>query len=187
MKNVKLFCTAALAAAITACSPAGDGPAKTNGAETNGAETETAQTETTTAAFILADTNWQLIQITSGDEAPIDVEAGLYTLAIDADGTAAMRLDCNRGTGPWEGASGEDVNAGSFAFGAIGMTRRMCMPGSISDRVAADLARIDAFKSGDQALMLTGDDGQLIYSWETLDIVEEGPAGATDPASTQGE
>ena len=180
MKYITLFCTAALAGAITACSPAGDDPTETNGAETSDAATETAQTDATPAAFVLASTNWQLIQITSGSEAPIEVEAGLYTLAINADGTAAMRLDCNRGTGPWEGASGDDVNAGSFTFGAIGMTRRMCMPGSISDRVAADLARIDAFKFGDQALMLTGDDGQLVYSWEKLVVAEPEATNSSD-------
>lgn len=162
MGKVRLSGFLALAASVTACSHMSNDSAAGGAAD---------------ASFTLAGSSWQLVEITSGEPTSGSVEAGLYTLLIRADGTAAFRLDCNRGFGRWEGTTGSESNSGSLSFTDIGVTRALCPPESISDQVAADLSRIDAFEMSSSQLILSARDGEVIYRWEPLN------ASSSDPTS----
>ena len=57
------------------------------------------------AAGPLANTDWRLVEFQSMDDAvgtkrPSD--PALYTMRLNADGSVAMRLNCNRATGTWK-------------------------------------------------------------------------------------
>ena len=114
--------------------------------------------------FALADTEWELVQIASGDEITT-VEPGLYTMLVRSDGTAAFRLDCNRGFGKWQGADGDAAGAGTIVFSDIGVTKALCPPGFVSDRVTADLSRFAIFRTEGDHLILTTSDATSAYLW----------------------
>ena len=122
--------------------------------------------ESSEAAFVLANSSWQLAKIASGATETTRVDPGLYTLLIRSDGTAAFGLDCNRGFGRWEGAATNGATNGTIRFSEIGTTRALCPPGSISDQVTVDLGRFRSFEEKDSQLILTTEGEGPIYYWE---------------------
>lgn len=121
----------------------------------------------------LADTSWRLVEIQSMDDAigttKIDNRA-LYTMALGADGRAAMRLDCNRGAGAWSAEAAADAagssDSGRFALGPLAMTRAMCGPGSLDTRIGRDTQYMRTYllEDGRLYVSLMADGG--IYVWE---------------------
>jgi heat shock protein HslJ len=117
----------------------------------------------------LAGTRWRLVEIQSMDDTigttrPAD--RSRYTLDLGADGTATMRLDCNRATGRWSATSVADSASGAFRMGPLAMTRAMCPPPSLDTRIARDMASVRSYllKDGRLHLSLMADGG--IYTWE---------------------
>jgi heat shock protein HslJ len=88
-----------------------------------------------------------------------------FTLAFGRDGRAALRLDCNRGSGDYKVAPAGDGSSGSLTFGPIATTRAMCPPPHLDQRVARDLAHVRSYllKDGKLYLSLMADGG--IYEW----------------------
>ena len=122
--------------------------------------------------FVLADTSWELTAITDNQtqgSTVANVETGLYTMLIRADGTAAFRLDCNRGFGTWEGEARTSPNSGSLTFSETGVTKALCPPQSISDRVAADISKFGTFRIEGEQLLLTGKLLDVTYRWIEAD------------------
>jgi heat shock protein HslJ len=120
----------------------------------------------------LAETSWQLVQIMSMDD-HIDVpdERAKYTLELQADGTATMQADCNRGHGSWM-----SISAGQLQFGPIASTRVLCPPGSLSEKYLAQFKWVRSYVTRDGHLFLaTMADGS---------IIEFEPDGAAPPAAT---
>lgn len=107
----------------------------------------------------LSGTYWQLVKIMSMDDstdAPDD--RSKYTLELQADGRAAIRADCNRGSGSWTSES-----ASQLRFGSIAMTRALCPPGSLSDKYVAQFEFVRSYVMEDGHLFLaTMADGSII-------------------------
>lgn len=138
---------AGLAAAVLVQGCALSGQATTKGATVSQADTG------------LAGSNWRLVKIQSMDDTElVPDDAAKYTLDFDADGRAALRADCNRGSGSWQSPA-----PGQLRFGPIAATRAMCPPGSISDRYLAQFEWVRSYVLRDGRLYLaTEADGAII-------------------------
>ena len=123
----------------------------------------------TTAAPSLAGRSWRLVAIRMmNDTVHQPRDASRYTLSFRADGRAAIRADCNRGTAHWRSDAPAHVE-----LGAIATTRALCPPGSISERFLAQLQWVRSYVLEDEHLFLaTRADGSII-ELEPID----GPAG----------
>jgi para-nitrobenzyl esterase len=112
----------------------------------------------------LAGTSWQLVRFQGGDGATLTPDDKTkYTLAFNADGTVAVRIDCNRGRGTWKSPTLPQLQLGPLA-----LTRAMCPPGSLHDRIVKDWEAIRSYvlKDGHLFLSLMADSG--IYEFEPL-------------------
>jgi para-nitrobenzyl esterase len=99
----------------------------------------------------LGGTAWQLVEIQSMDDTKVaNQDPAKYTLSFAADGMAAARIDCNRGAGPWKATPG-----GELVIGPLAVTRAMCPPGSMHDRVLRDLSRVRSYVTEDGKLYLS--------------------------------
>jgi heat shock protein HslJ len=112
----------------------------------------------------LAATAWQLVKFEGGDGtflAPDD--KAKYTLAFEADGRVSVRIDCNRGRGNWQSSGPKQLT-----FGPLALTRAMCPPGSLHDRIVRDweFVRSYTIKDAHLFLALMADGG--IYEFEPL-------------------
>lgn len=115
----------------------------------------------------LEGSRWRLEAIQSMDDAqgttrPADPAS--YTLAFGRDGRLSARLDCNRGTGPWT-SEPADATGGSLAIGPLAMTRAMCPPPSLGDKVARDLGYVRSYvlQGGRLYTSLMADGGILVW------------------------
>lgn len=110
----------------------------------------------------LGGTSWQLVRFQGGDGTVLvpDDEAK-YTLAFGADGSLSARIDCNRGRGTWKSAGRNQVE-----FGPMALTRAMCPPGSLHDRMVKHWSFVRSYviKDGRLFLSLMADGG--IYEFE---------------------
>jgi heat shock protein HslJ len=82
-----------------------------------------------------------------------------YTLELGADGRAAIRADCNRGSGSYR------IGEGTIAFGPIATTRMACAPGSLDARYLRDLQLATSFfvERGKLFVELPYDSGTLHF------------------------
>lgn len=120
---------------------------------------------------LLVDTAWQLVEFQSMDDRQgtrRPANRSLYTMTLSADGSASFRLDCNRGSARWSASNDSTGRSGSLSFGPVAMTRAMCPPGSMSDRLAADIPNLRGFRvdKGQLSTSLMADGG--IYIWEPM-------------------
>ncbi|WP_368413881.1 META domain-containing protein [Falsiroseomonas sp.] len=111
----------------------------------------------------LAGTSWELVELRSPDDSIGTVrvdDPARYTITFNADGSAALRLDCNRGRGSWRSEA-----PGRIAFGAVATTRMMCPPGSLDARLGREIPflRVYALEGDRLRLELTADGGQQIW------------------------
>ena len=109
----------------------------------------------------LAGTSWQLVKFSGAPDttlAPDD--RSKYTLTFQPDGSVVARIDCNRGRGTWKSEAPNQLQ-----FGPLALTRMMCPPGSMHDRVAADwdAVRTYVLKDGHLYLSLMADGGTYEY------------------------
>ena len=127
-----------------------------------------------TTSAPLAGTDWQLVHFQSMDDAigtirPAD--PSLFTMRLNADGTVNMRLDCNRANGTWSAeASGDSGDSGSFSFGRLAVTRALCAPPNLDERIARNSEYVRSFllRDGRLHLSLMADAG--IYTWEPVEL-----------------
>lgn len=128
----------------------------------------------------LTGTSWELVSIQSMSDAegmttpenPAD-----YVLNLGPDGTVAMRLNCNRASGSWS-AEESSAESGTFEFGPLAMTKALCPPPSLDDKIGRDAQYVRSYllRDGMLHLSLMADGG--IYSWA--------PAGASDAGGMAG-
>ncbi len=116
----------------------------------------------------LVGTSWQLHAIQSMDDAQGTTKVAdpsHFTLEFGRDGRAALRLDCNRGSGDYRVVPAGDGSSGSLSFGPVATTRAMCPPPHLDQRVARDLAHVRSYLLKDSRLYLSlmADGG--IYEW----------------------
>lgn len=130
----------------------------------------------------LAGSSWRLVEIQSMDDAigttkPDD--PSLYTLAFDREGRVAMRLNCNRGIGSYKATPGPDGASGSLAIGPLAVTRALCPPPSLDERIARDMDFVRGYLLRDGRLALSLEADAAIYLWEPAPSAEAG--AATNP------
>ena len=106
----------------------------------------------------LAGTAWQLDRILfMDDRVVVPDESSKYTISFAADGRAAIRADCNRGSGSWT------ADGAGLAFGPLAMTRAMCPPDSLHNTFIAQLDYVRSFVLEDGNLHLaTMADGSIL-------------------------
>ena len=131
------------------------------GCDRSAAPGDAAKSAATAPASSLAGTSWRLVRFTGTDgskTAPDDRTK--YTLAFQPDGVVVARIDCNRGRGSWK-----SEQPGELVLGPLALTRMMCPPGSMHDRIAADLGAVRAYtlKDGRLLLSLMADGGTYEY------------------------
>ena len=107
----------------------------------------------------LAGTSWRLVKIMEMDDSVDEPEdRSLYTLQFGEDGRAAMRADCNRGTGAWTSES-----PGQLVFGPIASTGAMCPPESLSDKYLAQFGWVRSYvMENGRVFLATMADGAII-------------------------
>lgn len=139
-------------------------------------EDEMEETEAEAKASPLAGTSWRLVEIQSMDDSigiarPGDPDR--YTMALLEDGTASMVLNCNRASGPWS-AEASSAESGSFSIGPMAMTRMLCPPPSLDERIARELEYVRSYllRDGRLHLSLMADGG--IQVWEPAPAGDEG-------------
>jgi para-nitrobenzyl esterase len=82
----------------------------------------------------LGGTSWQLIKFHSSDDKLLTPnDPAKYTIAFGTDGSISARIDCNRGRGSWKSSGPNQLQ-----FGPLALTRAMCSPGSLHDRMLKD-------------------------------------------------
>jgi len=146
--------------------PAATGP---QGEPSAAAAEGQAQAAPAPTAGPLAGTDWRLVEIQSMDDAQGTTkpdDPSLYTMRLNDDGTANMRLNCNRANGTWSAEPGADESSGRFTFGPLAMTRALCPPPSLDERIAKDAEYVRSYllRDGRLYLSLMADGG--IYTWE---------------------
>ncbi|MEQ9558948.1 MAG: META domain-containing protein [Rhodospirillales bacterium] len=120
-----------------------------------------------TAPAPIAGTAWKLHAIQSMDDAQGTTrvtDPKMFTLRFNTDGRATLRLDCNRGSGTWTAVRSSETT-GSLAFGPLAVTRALCPPPNLGERIARDLPHVRSytFKDGNLFMALMADGG--IYEW----------------------
>jgi len=112
----------------------------------------------------LAGTSWELVKFEGGDgKTLVPDEKSKYTIAFDPDGGVSVRIDCNRGHGTWKSSGPNQIE-----FGPLALTRAMCPPAPLNDRMARDWAYVRSYilRDGHLFLSLMADGG--IYEFEPL-------------------
>src|SRR5262245_35806523 len=76
---------------------------------------------------------WRLVELQSSDDAigttrPDDPTK--YEMTLNADGSVAMQLDCNRGIGRWHSPEPSRIE-----FGQMAMSMALCPEGSLDSRI----------------------------------------------------
>ena len=125
----------------------------------------------------LGGTSWQLVRIQSMDGKVVTPDVrSKYTIAFGTDGRVNMRIDCNRGSGTWK-----SPEPNQLVLGPLAVTRAMCSPGSLHDRIVKDMAYVRSYtlKEGHLFLSLMADGG--IYEFEPMPK-EGGEAKAVGPS-----
>jgi para-nitrobenzyl esterase len=115
----------------------------------------------------LAGTSWQLVKFQGGDATVlVPDDKSKYTLAFETDGSLSARLDCNRGRGTWKSSGPNQLE-----LGAMALTRAMCPPGSLHDRMVSQLPYVRSYviKNGRLFLSLMADGG--IYEFEPVGLM----------------
>ena len=122
-----------------------------------------AQTSPESAAE-LRGTSWQLVKFQGSDDKTLTPDdKAKYTIAFGTDDGVSARIDCNRGRGTWKSAGPNQLQ-----FSPLALTRAMCPPGSLHNRIAKDwvLVRSYTLKDGHLFLSLMADGG--IYEFEPI-------------------
>ena len=118
----------------------------------------------------LAGVTWKLVEFQSSDDAIGRVRPQTpdqYTMTLGTDGRAALKLNCNRGAGPWRAEPG-DGRSGSFSLGPLAVTRAFCPQPSLDAQIARDAEYIRSYIRRDDRLFLSlmADGG--IYEWQAV-------------------
>jgi heat shock protein HslJ len=151
------LCLLSVSLVLGACSSIPSNPPKTSPA-------------TAVAAPTLAGTSWRLVSFQANDDGSQALLPGTpdgFTLTFGQDARLAVKLDCNRGNGPWH-AVATDATGGTLNLGPVATTRAMCPPDAAGSRLAQDLPALRTWRLQDNRLHtgLPADAG--VYVWERV-------------------
>lgn len=131
---------------------------------------QAAPLQTAQAPRSLAGSAWRLIHFQSSDDATgtkVPPNAERYTLQFAADGSLALRLDCNRANGKWTAVP--SATGGSLTLTGGAMTRAFCGPGALDSQIARDLTRVRSYTFAGMNLSLALEAGGGTYLWAPAD------------------
>jgi len=117
----------------------------------------------------LEGSTWRLVRFEPRD-AGASIQSGdtaRYTLNFGSDGRVAAKLDCNRGTGPWQ-VTKANAQGGSLRIGPLATTRAMCPPDPIGARLPQDLDAVSSYRLQDGRLYMHLPADAGTYVWEAL-------------------
>jgi heat shock protein HslJ len=125
---------------------------------------------TAVATPTLAGTSWRLASFQANDDGSQALRPGSpdgFTLSFGQDGRLAVKLDCNRGNGPWQAVT-TDATGGTLSLGPVATTRAMCPPDAAGSRLVQDLPALRTWRLQDNRLHtgLPADAG--VYVWERI-------------------
>ncbi len=136
----------------------------------------------------LAGTSWRLVEIQSMDDSQGTArpdDPSKFTMELNADGTVAMALGCNRAHGTWKAQPGPETSSGSFEFGLLAGTRALCPPPRLDEKITAQAPYVRSYllKDGRLHLSLMADGG--IWVFEPIGNVSSATMGdaALEPRS----
>jgi putative lipoprotein len=111
----------------------------------------------------LAGTAWRLVRFEGGDGTVLTPDdRSKYTLTFEPGGRLAARVDCNRGSGTWRSSSP------TLELGPLALTRAMCPPESLHDRIVKHLPYVRTYLVRDDHLFLSLMADAGIYELEPL-------------------
>jgi heat shock protein HslJ/membrane-bound inhibitor of C-type lysozyme len=122
------------------------------------------QSPTPDAVADLGGTSWQLVRFESSDDKTLTPDdKAKYTIVFGTDGSVIARIDCNRGRGTWKSAGPNQLQ-----FGPLALTRAMCPPAPLNDRLPKDWQYVRSYIMKDTHLFLSlmADGG--IYEFEPI-------------------
>jgi len=123
-----------------------------------------AQAPAGNAAGDLGGTSWRLVKFQGSDDKTLTPDDPTkYTLRFESNGSVSVRIDCNRGRGTWSSSGPHQLE-----FGPLALTRAMCPPAPLNDRIAKDWAYVRSYtlRDGHLFLSLMADGG--VYEFEPL-------------------
>lgn len=124
--------------------------------------------EGSSTAAGLAGTSWQLVKFEGGDDKALTpTDKTKYTVAFDKSGTVSLRVDCNRGRGTWKSSGPNQLQ-----FGPLALTRAMCPPGPLNDRIPKDWTYVRSYTIKDSHLFLSLKADGGTYEFEPVAILE---------------
>ena len=118
----------------------------------------------------LTGTSWRLASFRANEDGSQDLRPGTpdsFTLSFGKDGRLAVRLDCNRGNGPWQ-AVATDATGGTLSLGPVATTRAMCPPDAAGARLAQDLPALRTWRLQDNRLHLGLPADAGVYVWDRI-------------------
>ena len=90
-----------------------------------------------------------------------------YTISFGSDGRVSVRIDCNRGVGPWK-SSGQN----QLRLGPLALTRAMCPPQYFNDHLSSDLDLARSYSIQNEHLFLSLEGGG-VYEFERMGSVAQ--------------
>lgn len=118
----------------------------------------------------LEGTSWRLASFMSNDDGSKALRPGTpdgFTLSFGKDGRLAVKLDCNRGNGPWQ-AVATNATGGTLSLGPVATTRAMCPPDAVGTRLAQDLPALRTWRLQDNRLYTSLPADAGVYVWERI-------------------
>jgi heat shock protein HslJ len=112
----------------------------------------------------LAGSSWRLVRFAGSDGKAIRPDAASkYTIDFGTDGRVTAQIDCNRGRSTWKSSG-----AGRLEFGPFALTRAMCPPAPLNDRLPGDLSAVRSYtiRNDHLFLPLVADGG--VYEFEPM-------------------
>jgi len=126
--------------------------------------TDRAQALPQNAVSDLGGTSWQLVKFEGSDDKTLTPDDSTrYTTEFESSGGVSVRIDCNRGHGTWKSPGPNQLE-----FGPLALTRAMCPPAPLNERIGKDWAYVRSYtlKDGHLFLSLRADGG--VYEFEPM-------------------
>jgi heat shock protein HslJ len=105
----------------------------------------------------VVDRIWSLEEMVLGGRT-LKAEKGLFTLFLEVDGHARMKVNCNRAHGSYR------LRKGALSFGPLAATMAYCGDESLHDQFLQLIESTHSYQVQGERLTLISLDGRLIFS-----------------------